>query len=84
MTTDNLKYMFEAGVKISDTTVAHLLATNSTHQYVKCVDIYPHSEQDILLAVGQANGKVILSSFGSSIFDVQGLSGKELSISIHR
>ncbi|KAK0099087.1 hypothetical protein PV326_006551 [Microctonus aethiopoides] len=64
--------------RISDNTVAHLLATNSSHHYVKCVDIYPQPEPDILLAVGQANGKVVLTTFGPTAFDSLGLTGKEL------
>ncbi|KAH0544233.1 GATOR complex protein MIOS-B [Cotesia glomerata] len=65
-------------IKISDTTVAQLLATNSSHHYVKCVDIYPQSEPDILLAVGQANGKIVLTTFGPTAFDSLSLTGKEL------
>ncbi|XP_031849285.1 GATOR complex protein mio isoform X3 [Nomia melanderi] len=64
--------------KISDSTVAHLLATNTNHHYVKCVDIYPQPEPDILLAIGQANGKVVLTTFGATVFDSQGFTGKEL------
>ncbi|XP_054286757.1 GATOR complex protein MIOS [Macrosteles quadrilineatus] len=67
-----------ACVPISDGAVAHLLATIANHHYVKCVDIYPQPEQDILLAVGQANGKVVLTSFGPSAFDAVGLTGMEL------
>jgi hypothetical protein len=57
-----------------------LLAINSNHHYVKCVDIYPHPqpEPDILLAIGQANGKVVLTTFGPTVFDALGLAGKEL------
>nr|XP_012151279.1 PREDICTED: WD repeat-containing protein mio-B isoform X4 [Megachile rotundata] len=72
---DNIRQLY---TKISDYTVAHLLATNTNHHYVKCIDIYPQPEPDILLAVGQANGKVVLTTFGPTIFDSQGLSGKEL------
>jgi hypothetical protein len=54
------------------------LATNSNHHYVKCVDIYPQPEPDILLAIGQANGKVVLTTFGPTAFDALGLTGKEL------
>ncbi|KDR16180.1 GATOR complex protein MIOS [Zootermopsis nevadensis] len=64
--------------KVSDTTAANLLATNSNHHYVKCVDIYPQPEPDILLAIGQANGKVVLTTFGPTAFDALGLTGKEL------
>ncbi|XP_034949422.1 GATOR complex protein MIOS [Chelonus insularis] len=67
-----------SGIKISDTTGAHLLATNSNHHYVKCVDIYPQSEPDILLAVGLANGKVVLTTFGPTAYDSLNLTGKEL------
>ena len=66
------------GIKVSDTTVVHLLATNTSHHYVKCIDIYPLPEPDILLAVGQANGKVVLTTFGPTAFDSLGLTGKEL------
>ncbi|XP_069700640.1 GATOR2 complex protein MIOS [Periplaneta americana] len=64
--------------KVSDTTAANLLATNSNHRYVKCIDIYPQPEPDILLALGQANGKVVLTTFGPTAFDALGLTGKEL------
>ncbi|KAG8224206.1 hypothetical protein J437_LFUL002662 [Ladona fulva] len=67
-----------SGVRISNTTVAYLLASNTNQHYVKCVDIHPHPETDILLAIGQANGKVVLTSFGSTSFDSRGLIGKEL------
>ncbi|KAL1463658.1 hypothetical protein WDU94_015392, partial [Cyamophila willieti] len=67
-------------VLISTSTYAHLLATNSYHHYVKCVDIYPHVEPaDMLLALGQANGKVVLTTFGPSAYDALGLTGLELS-----
>lgn len=65
-------------IKLSNDTGAHLLATNSNHHYVKCIDVYPKSENDLLLAIGQANGKITLSTFGSSEFDSQGLPGKDL------
>lgn len=76
-----LKHSYwSTGVKISDSTTAHLLATNTNHHYVKCIDIYPQQEPDILLAVGQANGKVVLTTFGPTAFDSLGLTGKELGI----
>lgn len=46
---------------------------------MKCVDIYPQPEADVLLAVGQANGKVVLCSFGPSAHDSAGVAGMELS-----
>ncbi|XP_034247778.1 GATOR complex protein MIOS-A isoform X2 [Thrips palmi] len=67
-----------SSIKISDTTSAHLLASNSNLPYVKCVDIYPHNESDVLLAIGQINGKVVLNTFGQTVFDCLGLAGKEL------
>lgn len=67
-------------IKLSYNTVAQLLATNSSHQYIKCIDIYPKSENDLLLAIGQVSGKVTLSTFGSSHYDAQGLPGKELGL----
>ncbi|KAJ9588221.1 hypothetical protein L9F63_018385 [Diploptera punctata] len=65
-------------LKVSNTTAANLLATNSSHHYVKCVDIYPQPEPDILLAIGQANGKIVFTTFGPTAFDAIGLTGKEL------
>lgn len=64
--------------RLSHNTGAHLLATNSNHHYIKCIDIYPKSEDDLLLAIGQLSGKVTLSTFGSSRYDTQGLPGKDL------
>lgn len=66
-------------INISENTSARLLATNSNYRYVKCIDVYPKSESDLLLAVGQANGKVSLTTFGPSVFDSVGLAGVELS-----
>lgn len=59
--------------------MSNLLATISNIHYIKCIDIYPQPEEDILLAIGQANGKVVLNTFGPSVFDSLGYSGKELS-----
>lgn len=68
----------QADIPISENTSARLLATNSNYRFVKCIDVYPKSESDLLLAVGQANGKVSLTTFGPSIFDTVGLAGIEL------
>lgn len=74
----SLKDAPQSSIKISETSAAHLLASNSNHPYVKCVDIYPHNDTDVLLAIGQTNGKVVLTTFGPTVFDCLGLSGKEL------
>lgn len=67
-------------INISENTIARLVSTNSNYRYVKCIDIHPRYENDMLLAVGQANGKVCLATFGSSVFDSMGLAGLELGI----
>ncbi|XP_063233237.1 GATOR2 complex protein MIOS isoform X2 [Bacillus rossius redtenbacheri] len=67
-----------SGERLSQGTGAALLATSSSHQYVKCVDVCPRPEPDVLLGVGQANGKVALTTFGPSAFDALGLPGREL------
>ncbi|GLH08738.1 GATOR complex protein MIOS [Gryllus bimaculatus] len=72
------KDALSTSITVSDTTAANLLASNSSHHYVKCVDIYPQAEPDLLLAIGQANGKVVLTTFGPTTFDSRGLPGKEL------
>nr|XP_022917672.1 GATOR complex protein MIOS-A isoform X1 [Onthophagus taurus] len=65
-------------VVLSNTSGALLLATNSNYHYVKCIDIYPKSDKDILLGVGHSNGRVTLSSFGQLDYEHQSFSGKEL------
>ncbi|RZC42359.1 WD repeat-containing protein mio-B [Asbolus verrucosus] len=65
-------------IKLSSTTSANLLATNTNHHYVKCLDIYPKSDTDLLLAVGLSNGRISLSTFGPTEYDALGLTGKEL------
>lgn len=75
-------FVFVIGIKISDHSVAHLLATNTSNHYVKCIDIYPEQEPDILLAVGHANGKVVLSTFGPTAYDSLGLTGREFGKSL--
>lgn len=52
-----------SAVKISSSSVATLLSTNTENQYMKCVSWYPKPQYDHLLAVGQANGRVVLTSF---------------------
>ncbi|XP_044266200.1 GATOR complex protein MIOS-B [Tribolium madens] len=65
-------------IKLSSTTSANLLATNTNHHYVKCLDVYPKSDADLLLAVGLSNGRISLSTFGPTEYDALGLTGKEL------
>ncbi|KAJ8313969.1 hypothetical protein KUTeg_008530 [Tegillarca granosa] len=52
------------GQKLAENTHAVLEATNSEIQFMKTVAWYPKSEPDNLVAVGQANGKITLISFG--------------------
>ncbi|XP_016136994.1 WD repeat-containing protein mio-like [Sinocyclocheilus grahami] len=51
---------------LSEETTATLLAINSDAPYMKCVAWYPKHEPECLLAVGQANGRVVLTSLGQS------------------
>lgn len=51
---------------LSEETAATLLAINSDTPYMKCVAWYPKQEPECLLAVGQANGRVVLTSLGQS------------------
>nr|XP_023658371.1 GATOR complex protein MIOS [Paramormyrops kingsleyae]XP_023658372.1 GATOR complex protein MIOS [Paramormyrops kingsleyae]XP_023658373.1 GATOR complex protein MIOS [Paramormyrops kingsleyae] len=53
-------------VPLSEETAATLLAINSDTPYMKCVAWYPKHEPECLLAVGQANGRVVLTSLGQS------------------
>lgn len=55
---------------------ATLLSNNSDFQYLRCYSCYMNPNSDLLLAVGQENGKVILASFGRSFNDTD-LVGKE-------
>jgi hypothetical protein len=71
-------FSFPLGLKVSAVSAANLIGSNSNNQYVKCVDIYPQPEPDILLATGQANGKVIFTTLGPTAYDAIGLSGKEI------
>ncbi|XP_057660975.1 GATOR complex protein MIOS [Diorhabda carinulata] len=64
--------------KVSDTTCAQVLTTNTNHHYVRSIDIYPKCENDLLLAIGLGNGRVALTSFGPSEHDAYGFPGKEL------
>ncbi|GAB6033307.1 hypothetical protein CHUAL_013078 [Chamberlinius hualienensis] len=48
-----------------DGRVATLLAVNSDTLYLKCVCWCPREDYDNLLAVGQASGRVVLTSFNS-------------------
>ncbi|XP_046689456.1 GATOR complex protein MIOS isoform X1 [Silurus meridionalis] len=61
-------------LQLSEETAATLLAVNSDTPYMKCVAWYPKSEPECLLAVGQANGRVVLTGLGQS----HGSKGKDL------
>ncbi|CAJ0958111.1 unnamed protein product [Ranitomeya imitator] len=51
-------------LRLSEETTATLLAINSDTPYMKCVAWYPKYDPECLLAVGQANGRVVLTSLG--------------------
>ncbi|NP_001091443.1 GATOR complex protein MIOS-B [Xenopus laevis] len=51
-------------LRLSEETIATLLAINSDTPYMKCVAWYPKYDPECLLAVGQANGRVVLTSLG--------------------
>ncbi|CAH1238277.1 MIOS [Branchiostoma lanceolatum] len=72
------KALAQGLIRLSDDTTATLLSTNTDIQYMKCVAWYPKKEPEFLLAVGQANGRVVLTSFGQDgAHDQYGLIGKE-------
>ncbi|KQK79202.1 WD repeat-containing protein mio [Amazona aestiva] len=51
-------------LRLSEETTATLLSINSDTPYMKCVAWYPKYDPECLLAVGQANGRVVLTSLG--------------------
>ncbi|NXX74403.1 MIO protein, partial [Urocolius indicus] len=51
-------------LRLSEETTATLLSINSETPYMKCVAWYPKYDPECLLAVGQANGRVVLTSLG--------------------
>ncbi|KAI0220830.1 GATOR complex protein MIOS [Lamellibrachia satsuma] len=64
--------------KVSDETFASVLSVNSDNQYMKCLAWYPKSQPDNLLAVGLANGKVVLTGLGKTgLNDPHSLVGRE-------
>ncbi|XP_064648261.1 GATOR2 complex protein MIOS-B-like isoform X2 [Lineus longissimus] len=64
--------------RLSDDTYGTLLSSNTSHQYMKCVAWCPRAVPDHLVAVGQANGRVVLTSFGKGgTGDPEGLTGKQ-------
>ncbi|GFT39799.1 GATOR complex protein MIOS [Nephila pilipes] len=54
------------GFSISEYSSANLVATSSDHQYLKCFSWYPKQDHPLLLALGMANGRVILESLDPS------------------
>ncbi|CAG9854863.1 unnamed protein product [Phyllotreta striolata] len=66
------------GFKVSDTHFAQVLTTNCNYHLVRSLDIYPKCQKDLLLAIGLANGRVALTTFGPSEHDAANLPGKEL------
>ncbi|KAM8967903.1 GATOR2 complex protein MIOS [Pelodytes ibericus] len=63
--TANTSSELKAGsLRLSEETTATLLAINSETPYMKCVAWYPKYDPECLLAVGQANGRIVLTSLG--------------------
>ncbi|XP_076467214.1 GATOR2 complex protein MIOS-like [Babylonia areolata] len=54
----------QSSLEVADQKFAIHSATNSEIHYIKCAAWYPKPEPKNLLAVGQANGRVVLTSFG--------------------
>ncbi|XP_050419216.1 GATOR complex protein MIOS-A [Patella vulgata] len=52
--------------QISDSTYAVHVASNTDVALIKCVSWYPKTDKKNLLAVGQANGHVVLTSIGNT------------------
>lgn len=52
-------------IQLSDDTYASLVSVLTDIQYLKCVAWYPSSEPENLIAVGQANGRVLVTCIGS-------------------
>jgi len=66
------------GLVLSSDSAANLLATSSNQRrYVKCIDIYPKPESEVMLAIGHANGKVNFCTFGLATMN-NTLAGLEL------
>uniref|UniRef100_UPI00358F6695 GATOR2 complex protein MIOS isoform X2 n=1 Tax=Myxine glutinosa TaxID=7769 RepID=UPI00358F6695 len=64
--------------RLSEETAATLLAINSETPYMKCIAWCPRHDAECLLAVGQANGRVVLTSLGQeSHAQVKDLACKE-------
>ncbi|XP_057586984.1 GATOR complex protein MIOS isoform X2 [Hippopotamus amphibius kiboko] len=51
-------------LRLSEDSAATLLSINSETPYMKCVAWYLNYDPECLLAVGQANGRVVLTSLG--------------------
>ncbi|XP_038293985.1 GATOR2 complex protein MIOS isoform X4 [Canis lupus baileyi] len=51
-------------LRLSEDSAATLLSINSDTPYMKCVAWYLNYDPECLLAVGQANGRVVLTSLG--------------------
>lgn len=52
-------------IRLSDTTGANLLGSIPHSYFVKCLDVNSHSENEILLALGQSSGKISITSIGN-------------------
>ncbi|XP_060529882.1 GATOR complex protein MIOS-B [Cylas formicarius] len=65
-------------IKLSNIYCADVIACFSSQHYLKCLDIYPKSDKDLLLAIGLANGKITLTNFGNLEWDAKGFPGREL------
>ncbi|CAG0878625.1 unnamed protein product [Darwinula stevensoni] len=67
-------------IVLSERTCAYPIASNSELSFVKTLAWFPsiHNNRNPLLAVGQVNGQVILTTVGSPSDDARNLVGREL------
>ncbi|CAG9761033.1 unnamed protein product [Ceutorhynchus assimilis] len=64
---------------VSDTHIAEMICTANNQHQVKCMDIYPHSQGDEIVALGGSSGKVIVTYLAKLAWDGSGLPRKEFS-----
>ncbi|XP_066259323.1 GATOR2 complex protein MIOS [Euwallacea similis] len=72
--------IFTAGVyNVSNTHIAEMICVANNQHQVKCMDIYPHSQGDEVVALGGSGGKITVTYMAKLAWDGSGLPKREFS-----
>lgn len=75
-----INYYELVAIKISNRYGTELIGNVSIQNYLKCVDIHPKCENDLLFALGLSNGNIKLATFSQLEWEPKPTPAKEIGL----